>query len=156
MVCIMVCCSHINVFMTSWAVESTSKAFLFYRQHQTKDLYIDQMKIQPPHTSMYSWCLEQLKAFVKHFYSTDCTKQLCVRSIYGPEDTTTMLWWILPLLFSSNNILHVVYLIFSQGNLGTFFITNVRLVWHANTNETFNVSIPYLQMVSFLFSFLTF
>ncbi len=34
-----------------------------------------------------------------------------------------------------------------QGNLGTFFVTNVRLVWHANINETFNVSIPYLQMV---------
>ncbi|ELU15448.1 hypothetical protein CAPTEDRAFT_176376 [Capitella teleta] len=33
-----------------------------------------------------------------------------------------------------------------QGNLGTFFITNVRLVWHANMNEAFNVSIPYLQM----------
>ena len=36
-----------------------------------------------------------------------------------------------------------------QGNLGTFYITNVRLVWHANINESFNVSIPYLQMVSF-------
>ena len=35
-----------------------------------------------------------------------------------------------------------------QGNLGTFYITNVRLVWHANMNDTFNVSIPYLQMVS--------
>ncbi|KAI0210261.1 Bardet-Biedl syndrome-like protein 5 [Lamellibrachia satsuma] len=35
-----------------------------------------------------------------------------------------------------------------QGNLGTFFITNVRLVWYANMNETFNVSIPYLQMKS--------
>ena len=33
-----------------------------------------------------------------------------------------------------------------QGNLGTFFITNVRLVWHANMAENFNVSIPYLQM----------
>ena len=32
-----------------------------------------------------------------------------------------------------------------QGNLGTFFITNVRLVWHANMAENFNVSIPYLQ-----------
>jgi Bardet-Biedl syndrome 5 protein len=29
-----------------------------------------------------------------------------------------------------------------QGNLGTFFITNVRLVWHANLAENFNVSIP--------------
>ncbi|XP_023683808.1 BBSome complex member BBS5-like isoform X2 [Paramormyrops kingsleyae] len=33
-----------------------------------------------------------------------------------------------------------------QGNLGTFFVTNVRIVWHANTNESFNVSIPYLQI----------
>ena len=44
------------------------------------------------------------------------------------------------------------YLIFAllpiQGNLGTFYITNVRLVWHANMNDSFNVSIPYLQMVS--------
>ena len=35
-----------------------------------------------------------------------------------------------------------------QGNLGTFFITNVRLVWHANMAENFNVSIPYIQMKS--------
>uniref|UniRef100_A0A8C4SEN7 BBSome complex member BBS5 n=1 Tax=Erpetoichthys calabaricus TaxID=27687 RepID=A0A8C4SEN7_ERPCA len=34
------------------------------------------------------------------------------------------------------------------GNLGTFFITNVRIVWHANMNDSFNVSIPYLQIRS--------
>uniref|UniRef100_A0A8C8D8E6 Bardet-Biedl syndrome 5 n=1 Tax=Oncorhynchus tshawytscha TaxID=74940 RepID=A0A8C8D8E6_ONCTS len=34
-----------------------------------------------------------------------------------------------------------------RGNLGTFFITNVQIVWHANINESFNVSIPYLQIV---------
>jgi len=33
-----------------------------------------------------------------------------------------------------------------QGNLGTFIITNVRLVWHANLAENFNVSMPYMQM----------
>ncbi len=33
-----------------------------------------------------------------------------------------------------------------QGNLGTFYITNVRVVWHANLAENFNVSIPYVQM----------
>ncbi len=33
-----------------------------------------------------------------------------------------------------------------QGNLGTFFISSVRLVWHANLAENFNVSIPYLQI----------
>mmetsp|Transcript_20219 Transcript_20219/g.48248 ORF Transcript_20219/g.48248 Transcript_20219/m.48248 type:complete len:348 (-) Transcript_20219:168-1211(-) len=35
-----------------------------------------------------------------------------------------------------------------QGNLGTFFLTNVRVVWHANLAENFNVSIPYIQIKS--------
>merc|ERR1719450_1508540 len=35
-----------------------------------------------------------------------------------------------------------------QGNLGTFFITNIRVVWFAVLAENFNVSIPYLQMKS--------
>lgn len=35
-----------------------------------------------------------------------------------------------------------------HGNLGTFFITSVRLVWHANLVESFNVSIPYMQISS--------
>ncbi len=35
-----------------------------------------------------------------------------------------------------------------QGNLGTFFMTNVRLVWHATLASNFNVSVPYMQIVS--------
>eukprot|EP01063_Lacrimia_lanifica_P015363 TRINITY_DN22152_c0_g1_i1.p2 TRINITY_DN22152_c0_g1~~TRINITY_DN22152_c0_g1_i1.p2 ORF type:complete len:344 (+),score=133.69 TRINITY_DN22152_c0_g1_i1:70-1101(+) len=35
-----------------------------------------------------------------------------------------------------------------QGNLGTFYISNVRVVWFANLAENFNVSIPYLQIRS--------
>jgi Bardet-Biedl syndrome 5 protein len=37
-----------------------------------------------------------------------------------------------------------------QGNLGSFFLTNVRLVWHAKLASNFNVSLPYMQIVSFL------
>jgi Bardet-Biedl syndrome 5 protein len=33
-----------------------------------------------------------------------------------------------------------------QGNLGTFFMTNMRVVWFANLAENFNVSIPYMQI----------
>ena len=33
-----------------------------------------------------------------------------------------------------------------QGNLGTLFVTNVRVVWHANLAENFNVSVPYMQI----------
>ena len=35
-----------------------------------------------------------------------------------------------------------------RGNLGAFHVTNVRLVWHADAAENFNVSIPYVQMKS--------
>lgn len=35
-----------------------------------------------------------------------------------------------------------------QGNLGTFYITNIRVVWFANMNESYNVSLPYLQINS--------
>ncbi|XP_018496921.1 Bardet-Biedl syndrome 5 protein homolog [Galendromus occidentalis] len=35
-----------------------------------------------------------------------------------------------------------------QGNLGTFYVTTVRIVWHANLNENFNVSLPYIQVAS--------
>ncbi|GAB1601059.1 Bardet-Biedl syndrome 5 protein homolog isoform X1 [Argonauta hians] len=34
----------------------------------------------------------------------------------------------------------------NQGNLGTFYITNIRVVWNSSMNEAFNVSIPYFQM----------
>ena len=37
-----------------------------------------------------------------------------------------------------------------QGNLGSFFFTNVRVVWHANSAANFNVSLPYMQIVSVL------
>lgn len=33
-----------------------------------------------------------------------------------------------------------------QGSLGTFIATNVRLVWFADMNEAFNISLPYLQI----------
>lgn len=33
-----------------------------------------------------------------------------------------------------------------QGNLGSFIITNIRIVWHADMNEHFNISLPYLQI----------
>jgi Bardet-Biedl syndrome 5 protein len=47
-----------------------------------------------------------------------------------------------------NNKLNGVWNLSSdQGNLGTMFITNIRVVWFANLAENFNVSIPYIQMV---------
>eukprot|EP00946_MAST-07B_sp_MAST-7B-sp1_P000718 g718.t1 len=53
---------------------------------------------------------------------------------------------LLPLEQVYHKVTGVWNLSSDQGNLGTFFITNVRLVWHANLAENFNVSIPYAQM----------
>lgn len=33
-----------------------------------------------------------------------------------------------------------------QGNLGTLLSTNVRLVWYADVNDSFNMSLPWLQI----------
>ena len=33
-----------------------------------------------------------------------------------------------------------------QGNLGSFYVTNVRIVWFANLSEGFNVSLPWNQI----------
>lgn len=35
-----------------------------------------------------------------------------------------------------------------QGSLGTFIVTNIRMIWFADTNESFNISLPYLQIES--------
>jgi len=55
---------------------------------------------------------------------------------------------ILPQEHVFNKVVGVWNLSSDQGNLGTFFVTNVRVVWHANLAENFNVSIPYLQMAT--------
>ncbi|KAF5292903.1 hypothetical protein FQR65_LT11155 [Abscondita terminalis] len=55
---------------------------------------------------------------------------------------------ILPLETVCNTIKGVWNLSSDQGSLGTFFITNVRLVWFADMNEAFNISLPYLQIDS--------
>ena len=33
-----------------------------------------------------------------------------------------------------------------QGNLGVFYLTNVRVVWFAQLSENFNVSLPWVQV----------
>ncbi|CAG9467593.1 unnamed protein product [Pedinophyceae sp. YPF-701] len=35
-----------------------------------------------------------------------------------------------------------------QGNLGSFIVTNLRVIWFAQHNESFNVSMPYITLLS--------
>ncbi len=55
---------------------------------------------------------------------------------------------LLPMEQVYNQVQDVWNLSSDQGNVGCFFITNVRIVWHANLAQNFNVSVPYMQMVS--------
>ena len=55
---------------------------------------------------------------------------------------------LLPLEEVFNRIQGVWNLSSDQGNLGTFFLTNVRVVWHANLASNFNVSMPHMQVKS--------
>ncbi|XP_003386094.1 PREDICTED: Bardet-Biedl syndrome 5 protein homolog [Amphimedon queenslandica] len=55
---------------------------------------------------------------------------------------------VLPLEQVYDKINGVMNLCSSQGTLGTMYITNVRVAWHANTNEAFNISVPYLHLIS--------
>lgn len=47
-----------------------------------------------------------------------------------------------------NEVTGVWNLSSDQGNLGTLMTTNVRMVWFAEVNESFNMSLPYLQIQS--------
>eukprot|EP00116_Pleurobrachia_bachei_P018564 sb/3478826/ len=49
---------------------------------------------------------------------------------------------------TSSDWLFTCFSRFLCGNLGTFYITNVRLVWHAEINESFNVSLHYIFALS--------
>ncbi|GLI70245.1 hypothetical protein VaNZ11_015091 [Volvox africanus] len=55
---------------------------------------------------------------------------------------------LLPLEQTYSRVQGVYNLSAEQGNLGAFFISNVRVVWYAQMLENFNVSIPYLQIRS--------
>jgi Bardet-Biedl syndrome 5 protein len=53
---------------------------------------------------------------------------------------------LLPLEKVFNKFSGVWNLSSDQGNLGTMYLTNVRIVWHANLAANFNVSLPYMQI----------
>lgn len=55
---------------------------------------------------------------------------------------------ILPHEQAFNTVSGIWNLSSDQGNLGTFVITNIRLVWFADINESFNMSLPFVQIAS--------
>ena len=85
---------------------------------------------------MWNLCSDQVMV-VAQFSSQDSLHTPSVHPSWSSQYTA---------LYTCQDILLLTTL---QGNLGTLYITNVRVVWHSNMNEIFNVSIPYLQMVCY-------
>ena len=79
---------------------------------------------------------------IKSYNSTKLYRDLKLRSSII-QDKTLML---LPgeQIYSKYN--GVWNLSAEQGNLGQYIITNVRIVWFAQLTETFNVSVPWVQV----------
>jgi Bardet-Biedl syndrome 5 protein len=46
----------------------------------------------------------------------------------------------------ASKYLGVSYMTSEQGSVGTMYVTNIRVVWYCNTAESFNVSVPYIQV----------
>lgn len=80
----------------------------------------------------------------KSYQSTSLYRELKLRGTILTEGQLN----ILPQEQVYKNLNGVYNLSSDQGNLGCFVVTNIRLVWFADSNESFNISLPYMQMVN--------
>lgn len=84
-----------------------------------------------------------IQAVVRSFETTRLYRDLKLRSAVIKKKRLILL----PDEKIYNRVEGVWILSDDQGNLGTLYLTNVRIVWHANLAENFNISIPYIQIV---------
>lgn len=81
-------------------------------------------------------------AIFRSYQSTSMYRELKLRSAILASGQLKLL----PKEQLYNNFGGIWNLSSDQGNLGTFLVTNVRLIWYADINDTFNISLPYIQI----------
>lgn len=102
------------------------------------------IRLKPPGTSREM--VELIGAICRAYVNTRLYRDLRLRSaILTPVDKQLKM---LPSEQIYNHIQGVWNLSSDQGNLGTMYLTNIRVIWHANMNELFNISLPYVQVRS--------
>ena len=94
------------------------------------------------HTDSSVRIFESVNAVLKAYEATKFYRDLKLRCSIVQDKKLTLL--PKETLFSSYN--GVWNLSAEQGSLGSFVITNVRLVWFAQLTENFNASIPWVQI----------
>ncbi|KAI4489566.1 hypothetical protein M0802_011003 [Mischocyttarus mexicanus] len=78
------------------------------------------------------------------YTSSKVYREIKLRSGIVNENRLTLL----PYEKVHSSSLDVWNLSVEQGNVGTLIVTNIRLVWFADMNNQFNVSMPYLSIAS--------
>ncbi|CAI5445900.1 unnamed protein product [Caenorhabditis angaria] len=93
------------------------------------------------HSKLFTTILSLNRAYE----TTKLYRELKMRGSFIKEDGTLRL---LPQEFLCERVTGVWNLSTDQGNLGVFIITNCRVVWYAELNPLYNVSVPYLTLYS--------
>lgn len=134
------CISSVNIRLVNSKLRGNSQAmFVMTRFNQTRFEFIftSLVKNSPR-------LFTTVQAVFKSYETTKLYRDLKLRGAIIKEKELIML----PNEQVYDKIGGIWNLSSDQGNLGTFFITNVRVVWFAVLAENFNVSIPYLQIKS--------
>ena len=83
-----------------------------------------------------------LQAVIRSFETTKLYRDLKLRGAIVSDGEIILL----PKEKIFNKYTGVWNLSQEQGNLGSFYISNIRIVWFANLAEGFNVSLPWTQI----------
>ncbi|CAL2036390.1 unnamed protein product [Caenorhabditis brenneri] len=86
-----------------------------------------------------------INSICRAYETTKMYRELKMRGIFIREDGTLK---ILPQEMIVDTVRGVWNLSTETGSLGVFVITNIRVVWYAELNIGYNVSVPYLTLYS--------
>ncbi|ORY37304.1 Bardet-Biedl syndrome 5 protein [Neocallimastix californiae] len=117
---------------------STQSLYLFAAYHQTRYEFI----FTYPHKPELGKLFITVKSVHKAYSTSRIYREIKIRGalLNGSELD------LLPEEEIKEKINGVCNLSNNIGNIGIMYITNIRCVWHAINNESFNISIPYIQI----------
>ncbi|CAI2348241.1 unnamed protein product [Caenorhabditis sp. 36 PRJEB53466] len=96
-------------------------------------------------TSSHSKLFNVISSISRAYETTKMYRELKMRGIFIRDDGTLR---ILPQENIVEKVGGVWNLSTETGSLGVFIITNIRIVWYAELNIGYNVSVPYLTLYS--------
>lgn len=96
-------------------------------------------------SASHSKLFNTVSSISRAYETTKMYRELKMRGIFIREDGTLR---ILPQESIIDTVKGVWNLSTETGSLGVFVITNIRVVWYAELNIGYNVSVPYLTLYS--------